>query len=424
MSARSYLSGNRPYRLEYIRETAAGTTPVNATWYRFSDRARMFDPTIDPQGEGQRGLGDPDPDAHRVGTESSQITVEYDLQQKNASANTFEDNSGNPNDAVTDALDRDSDNRLPNRHTVVRRVEQSDLEASNTVSGNTSRDARFYVVGKGGTPTDPVLTIDPSNPNPVTVELPYEFEKVRVYKIDQPTSSEGSEEVWVESTDNGDTSQTVTIEDEGASTTEDISLNGTTQVQGSNTFSDIDSISLSGETAGDVNVYVDNSNSAGDLLATIRGQNSYDHGEGDLGVPALGASGTRDGSIGQNYEAVPTVTVERPDGTALADQVGTSSISVTNDVEATEQGGTPRPDLAVGDRTSMVEATVWGENESYQYVDEMLRTTATNINTTFTGGTLRVDNAVAMSTDWSEEASQAKAEIDVSFEGEGVAFFA
>jgi hypothetical protein len=61
----------------------------------------------------------------------------------------------------------------------------------------------------------------------------------------------------------------------------------------------------------------------------IARQNSYDHGEDDLGVLALG-SGSTPSSIGESYETPHRTTIERPDGTALSEEVMTADVAASN----------------------------------------------------------------------------------------------
>ena len=203
----SYESGLRGHRIEYIRESTVGVAPSDPAWNLFSDNVREIDFEHGAGISSQRGLGDPDSQGPFAGTEEGSVTVTYDLQQKSSSGNTFLDGSSNPNDAATDGLQRDSDNRIQNTHLIVDRYEQSGLTAGNTINGSTSRDTRQYWVAKGAYIDEVTLAGDPSDGQPISVELSYECEKVRHYQIDQPTSSEGSIELWANSTDSSDTTR-------------------------------------------------------------------------------------------------------------------------------------------------------------------------------------------------------------------------
>lgn len=426
-AAESPESGVRNARTEFVRETTHGEYVSNPAWELFSDRVREFTPDFGGGVEGARGRGDPDPDAAFAGTEDSSLTLVYDLQQKSGTGNTFHDGSANPNDAATDFIERDSDNRILNTHTVVDRIEQSDLDAGNTVSGATSRDTRQYVVALGAR-GEVTITSDPSDGLPVQVELEYgAIEKLRRYQIDQPTTSEEPIELWVESTDNGDTSQTLTVQGtdtNDANQEEDISLNGTTQVQSTNTYKTVDAPELDSETAGDVNVYVDDGSgtSAGDQISVLRGQNYYDHSEGDLGVSALG-SGSHASAIGESYELPHSVSLERPDGTDLAANAHweATEFAVANNYASDPQGGTPRPDISAGDREATVDTTVWGETEAVTRTTEHLGTVTDNVRMVFSGGHLQTDSAFESEVgEDGYNASAAKSMVDVTYTGTGV----
>lgn len=416
---KAYEGGLRNQRLEFVRESTTGVTPSNPSWNLFSDTARLFEPEPSSEGEAQRGLSDAFPNNHFASTESHQLTVTYDYQQAVASG-------GSAQGAGYDALQRDSDQRIPNTHTVVRRMSQSDIDAANTWNGSTSYDTRKYVVGKGGYPATWTMTIDPSESQPVNIELEYEFEKIRVYQIDQPGSAS---QLAAKSTDSNDTSQSLTIQGTdgtGSNAEESGTLSGTTLVEFTTSFDNIDAIELDSETAGDVEVYLDTDGTSGsitqgDQLAVIRGQNSYDHGEGDLGVPALG-TGSHASAIGSSYELPPTVIIERPDGTTLADEVGVSSIVVESEIDDASRTETGRPALSAGDITPQVEATVFGETEYYQSVDEMLRLATNNLRHEFQeiSETIQVDNATPLEVSASDEASQSKKETEITYQGEGI----
>lgn len=408
---KSYESGIRPYRLEYIRETTVGTTPTDPAWELFSDNATAFDPSLDPDVSPLEGLGDPYPKDHYAGFEEDSLTVSYHLQEKTSSGNTLLDGSSNPNDAATDGLQRDADNRLQSTHSVVRRIDQSDLDASNTVNGSTSLDTRQYLVGKGGYVSNVTLTGDANeDPTLVMVELEYEFEKVRSYKIDQPASSTTIDVISADANDSG----TVTVEDEGANTSEDITISANGTASGTSSFSDIDAVELSAEQAGDITI----SDGTNDLMV-IEGQASYDHGVGDLGVPALG-SGSHASAIGQSYENFVGDTVEQPSGTTLADSIVVTEMSIDNDVNANPKSTGPSRALSAGRASPQAEVTIFGEAEHHRKLVDAYTTDSDNLIWTLTGGSIQLDAAQALEAEASEDAGQSFKEVDVTYEGQGV----
>lgn len=422
MTSKSYESGIQPYRIEFIRESTRGTVPSNPSWNLFSDNVRTNEPTISSNTEMQEGLGDPDAVGAFAGTETAEMTVTYDLQQ------WLIDGSSNAQDASYDGVSRNSDNRLENSHSVVRRIDVGSLDSGNTINGSTSLDTRLYFVGKGGLVDEVTFTMNLESGQPIQVEVTYQFEKGRVYQVDQPSSSTG---FAIESTDSGDTSQTLTIENEDAGKSEDVSLNGTTLVGTTTTdFADIDALSLDSETTGDVKIYVNSGStstpSKGDQLAVLYGQSSYDQGEGDLGVPALG-SGSHASAIGSSYELpLDGDTFELPGGTAIADDVSATEVSFSNNVEARSTDDGPRPLLIEGGREAEVSATVVGQRETYQQTVDMLRTTAQNYKWTASDpsgdtGSVTLSNVKTTDVGEAEEPQQDAIEVDLTLsQQEGV----
>lgn len=407
-------AGIQPYRLEFVRETTKGVTPDNPDWSLFSDNARSFEPALDPAIQAQEGLGDVDYAGSFAGNEQGELSVLYDLQQ------WLIDGSSNALDASYDGVERDSDNRLPNTHSVVRRIDVSSLDAGNTINGSTSYDTRLYFVGKGGKVDEAVFTANIDSGQPIAVELSYLFEKGRYYQIDQPDSGTL---LTVKSTDSSDTSQTLTIEDEDAGTTEDVSLDGTNVVSTSSQFSDIDALELDAETVGDVVVSInDGTNSSpteGDNLAKLYGQTSYDQGEGDLGVPALG-SGSHASTISSSYELpLDGDKIELPSGTALSNNITSTEMTFSNNVDpkATDDG--PRPTLVEGGRDAEVSATVFDETETYAKTIEMLKNTSQNFKWTPSDpngdtGSITLGNTDITDVSEAEEARQDVIEVDVT----------
>lgn len=414
MSAPSYESGQRPARIEFVRESTLGTTPADPSFEAYSDAVRSFEPAVTPNTAAQDALGDSDSAGSYIGVEESELVITYDLQR------WLTDGSGNAVDAAYDAFARDADNRLPNSHTVVRRMEQTGIDASNTVSGNTSYDTRQYWVGRGGAIDEAVLTGDPSEGGPVQVEATYAFERLRPHQIDQPDSDTL---LAVKSSSSNDTSQSVTIEDEGASTTETVSLDGTTVVSTSSTFSGIDAVELSAETEGTVTVAIntgtDTSPTEGDALTKLKGTGDYDSDDGDLGVPALG-SGSHAGSVGSNYELLEDGdTVDLPDGTAIGDNIAAIEVSVSNNINRQGRASSAGPAIAAEKRECEIAATVFGESEEFGHVMDSVTTNPMDFKWTFSDGptdtgSLTISNAKVLEVGATEEPHQSVKEVEIT----------
>lgn len=359
-------SGIRNRRVEFVRESTVGDAPADPAWNAFSDTLDTgLIVSSDAQIEGQRGVGDVNVQNFYAGPEDHSATIDYHLQK------FFVDGSGNPEDAAGDAIVRDANNDVANTHTVVDRYEAGD-------------GTRVYRVLKGGYPNIGEITGDPSTALPIMLSLEYEAKKIRSYKASQPSSSTT---LSVQSSDAADTTQTLTIEDEGASTSEDVSLNGTTAVTTTATFSDIDAFELDAETEGDVTI----TDGSGTTFVTIHGANHYDGVEGDLGVPALGA-GSHAGQIGTAYERFLDDNVTR-DGSALAVEIRSASASISNNYDKTAVAGTKCQAIHEGVQDGELSATVAGDFKEHSDMEDHLAAEELDVVWNFSGGSLTFSGA-------------------------------
>jgi hypothetical protein len=420
----TYEGGLRPHRLWFVREDSEGVAPSDPDWNLYSDAVNGFDPDVDPGVDPQMVLGDPDPQEFFAGTMAPTLTVAYDLQQKSGAGNTFVDGSGAPNDAATDGFQRNSDNEIQNTHTILRRMTQSGIKGSNTVNGSTSKDTRQYMVFLGAHP-DPTLVHDPSEATPVGIEIDYTCEKAEIHQIDQPPDA--GRQIAVKSTDSGDTSQTVTIQgtDDGDNAAEeDVPLNGTTLEDTDTSFTAIDAVELSAEAAGTVEVYEDDDSAndsvtQGDQLMAIKGQNDYDHGEGDLGAPALG-TGSEPSGIDQPHETPHGTTINRAGGTALSEEVMTADIAASNNFTDDSRTAGPRPLVVAEGREATADVTITGETEYRDKITDALQTSFDNFVYDLDGGGITLDDAAVLEATHSEDTEQGYFEVDVSLRGQEV----
>lgn len=362
-------SGFRNRRVEFVREDSTGEVPADPSWNLYSDTldtALVID--SDAQIEEQRGVGDVNVQNFFAGPEDHTASIDYHLQ------NYFVDGSGNALDAAGDAIVRDA---------------EKDVTSHSAVDRYTSSDGtRVYRVMKGGFPNIGDISGDPSSALPIMLSLEYEAKKIRSYKASQPDASTTLEVV---SSDAGDTTQTLTIEDEGANSTEDVSLNGTTAVTTTTTFDDIDAFELDGECVGDVTI----SDGSGNTLVTIRGADYYDGVEGDLGVPALGA-GSHASEIGTSYERFLDDDVTRG-GSSLAIEIRSASASISNNYDKTPIAGTKCQAIHEGVQDGELSATVAGEFVEHSDMEEHLGNKKFDVVWEFTGGTLTFAGAALTS---------------------------
>lgn len=389
--------GLRNHRTEFVPETTIAEPPTDPAWELFSDRLQRFVPSIGPQFDQTRKVGDADVQANDRGPEDDELTVAYLLQR------WLVDGSGDAQDAAGYGLLRDGDNFLPATHTIV------DRESKST-GGEAGGGLRIYRVALGAYINSVTIPGDADRGSPIEVELGYTARKIRSYALSQPSAGTTLDIV---STDASDTMD-VTIEDDGAATSETNSLNGTTTVTTTSSFSSIDAVWLSEEPTGNVTV----SDGSGNTLLTIYGSSEYDDVEGDRGIPLLG-SGSHASAIGTSFEKFLGHQVQRG-GSAMADVLSSVSLEVTNELATPAQVGSLQRAIEVGNREVTIQANTHGTQESHDRMIESLRAVGADIVWTFSGGTLTVKDAVL--TDPGEktvEVGQAIMQEDNTFTGEG-----
>lgn len=270
-----------------------------------------------------------------------------------------------PNDPAADGILRDELNQLRNSHLVVYRREHA--------GGNDSAGIREYTVIRGAKVASAEATNDPTASQPILMSLEYEPRKVRSYLIHQPSASTGLE---VSSTDDSDTMD-ITVEDEGAGTTETVSLNGTTTVPITGPFTDIDAVWLSDNPTGDITV----TDGSGTTIVEIQGGLSQsDDGQpvdGDRGIPPLG-SGSHASEIGTSYEHFIGDRLERPAGSGIRPRVSSANWTVENDFGDEQTHVSKLPVIDEGNRTVSMGTDVAGPQVSHEnFVDALTKSQQT-----------------------------------------------
>lgn len=360
-------SGIQDHRVEFVRESSPGTTPADPAWNLYSDTLESaLVVSADAQIEEQYGVGDVNPNGFFTGPEDHTASIEYHLQ------NWFVDGSGNPLDAAGDALVRGTNGEIQNTHTIVDRATRAD-------------GTRVYTVLTGGHPNLSELTGDPGSGMPVLASLDYEAKLARRYKAAQPSA----EQLTVKSTSANDTTQTLTIENDDATTTDDVPLNGTTGVvtetdaAAAITFDSIDAFKLDAETEGDVII----EDSSANELARIKA--------GDFGVPLLGA-GSHAGAIGTSYEQFIDDTITRG-GNAIAAELRSAGLSASNSYEKAGVAGSTEQAIHAGQQSIELSATIAGDFAGYDSMEEHLRGTEADIVWTMDGGTITLSKCALTS---------------------------
>lgn len=391
-------AGVRNWRIEWIRETSQGVTPDNPSWNLYSDHVvNWWDWEPEANKTQVQPAGDPDPDFTAPGSETHEATISYWLQD------WLVDGSGNAQDAAADAMLVSSDNSLNNTHSVVARMDVS-------TGGNDSGGYRVYHVGKGGHPSEVTIPFEVDEGSPVQPELSYMFSKFRTYVIHQPDSSD-----TLDITNNGSSSVDVTIENEGAGTTETNTVAAGSTVTTTASFGDIDAVELSTDVDGDV-VIEDSTDT--NTLMTIKGNDSYTT-EGDLGVPTLG-TGSHASAIGTNYVIFNDDTYDYS-GTEIAAEIISGELNVSLELEDNSVVGNSRRNIHSTGRRTTWSATVAGPRESVDQVADYLTQQSFDIKWTADEGSVTGSNAEHFSPGTSDfEAGSGKNERSLTFQSPGL----
>lgn len=388
-------SGLRNHRVEFVRESNLGQRLENPEFGKYSTSISEISWTSDATLEPRRGIGTADPIEHLRGPETHEVELVYDMVKFPV------DESGDPNDASYDAIPRDSDNKVANSHTYVNRESKSRVSAESTLSGETARPTHTYTVARGGLVDEGSIIGDPSDSQPVTVELSYIFQKARSFQIDQPTSDEGPASLCVKSTVSDDAGIDVTIEDESASATETLTLGGssgsdaTTLQATTGSFSSVDAFYLSGETQGDVTLHINSGTEStpqeGDVISRIYGIETYRGIEGDLGVPALGDSGSREDISGQSVINFLGDTITWNDE-PFPHEIQSMTITAENNVEEVERSQSFAMGVFGANRTLTAEATMYGETATHTLLVDHLTNATQDLTWEMKEGEITLEN--------------------------------
>lgn len=404
--------GLRDHRLEFDYESTEGSLETNGTFEPFSNEITGVTWTPDGQIDARRGLGNVDPYGHDRGPETHELTNTFRLQGTIEA--TFYTNSvaTKHNHPVWDAMARDADGLMYNTYTIVER------EKFNS-GGVNDTGYRVYTVAQGGKPNSVPIPGDPGDGQPAEVEIPYQCEKVRSYRIDQPQSDYDSS---IAVTGPGSVGTVVIQDDAGA--TESITGVGGGTTKATYAGSYIDAVYLTNEASQQVNIQGygtfggGTAGSVGATLMTIKGSEDYDDLEGDRGVP-FGShfSGPQHGTAFQHLVG-DTINWAGDD---LAFGISSVELSVDNNTETTPRQGLKRQRVFAGERTIQQTATVYGKDESHDKIMAHLQNKTGTIEWNMTSNVITVNGASLIdSPDRSFESGQAFMELDNTFEGTGL----
>lgn len=346
-------------RFEWIEESTFGEAPSDPSWNRFSDYiadAPGWDGGPDIS-EGN-AVGSGDIVEITRGAEEHTITVEYWLQR------ALVDGSGNVQDPVSEPFVHDYDTEL-NSHSIQFRREV-------TEGGNDSSGFRMYTVGLGCKPVSATIPGDPGESQPQAPELEYQCHYARSHVIHQPSAG-----TTLDVSNAGTTSVDVTIEDEGASTTETVTVAGGSTTTTTESFSDIDVIWIASGTP-DGKITVTDGSGTTLLEDGLAGTGTEDP-DYEKGIPPLG-SGSHGGAIGNDPERYLGLNSDiQRGGSSLADRVHSYDLSAEIDASSEPVVGSRMPEVDAGTRTVSVDTDVAGPFESTSQLTEFFRGTENDV---------------------------------------------
>jgi hypothetical protein len=357
-------------RLEWVEESTVGEPPSDPSWNKFSDYIDNFTGTPGLSVSENEAVGSGDTVRNIRGAETdNSLTVEYWLQR-------FPTSGGSVVDPIAEPFLHDYNDEYPSHTVVYRRI-------SNT-GGADGAGFRQYSVAFGALPTSATIPGDPGEDSPQSLELGYDSaERYRTYVIDQPSAGTT---LTVESTDSAadDGNVTVTVEDEGAATSEQIDVGAT----GTETFSDIDAIYVSsGEPQGDISI----TDGSGTTFLTLDGINT-DGIDYDRGIPPLG-TGSHASDIGNNPERYLFLNTNSIFNSGeIAERIHQFDLTCEVDTSVEPQQGTRRPTIDPGTRTVEADVDIAEDTGSTNRIREFLRGTTGDIVYTL-GGTAQGSGA-------------------------------
>lgn len=361
-------------RFEWVPETTVGEAPSNPSWNKFSDYLASA-PGWDGGVETNEGnaVGSGDVVNITRGQEEHSFSVEYWLQR------ALTDGSGNAVDPAAIPLVHDYQTELES-HTLVFRRET-------TSGGNFGAGFRSYTVGLGQKPLSATIPGDPGESSPQAISLEYTGEYGNSHVIHQPSSS-----TTLDITNNGTNSVDVTVEDEGAATSETITVSGGSTVTTVNSYADVDAIYIaSGTPDGDISVT--DGGGTNILDDPLKGTGTTDP-DYDVGIPPLG-SGSHATNIGNDPERFLGLNAGATYGGAdIADRLHSFDFSVELDSDTPAVVGTRQGPVDEGVRTATLDADVAGPYESTKQMQNHLNGVVNGLDL-FLGGT---DSASAAST--------------------------
>jgi len=399
--------GLRDHRIDYSPEEIVGTMEAGGTFDIFGKQITTFDWGPDAAVSPRRAIGDPNPQNFDRGPESHDLTIDYYLQGE-IDATYRADTSMDCERPICSGMLRNDDNLIPYSYTVV------DREKFHS-GGTQGTGYRTYVVVEGFKPGNPSMPGDPGDGAPIEVSLSGQAEKIRSYRIDQPSTS------ITDIAFTGGTGEAIVQDDTGGTTP--VTLGGTSTSTYPETT--IDAVYLTKEATGVVKLY-EGTDDTGPQLMEIKGSDSYDNLEGDRGVPYHkirhdNLDGVDDPGYGTTYQSLVGDTIQWA-GDDLAFAINSAELSVNQNLETSALQGKKRQRIFASNRDIELTTTVYGKDESRDKTMSYLQKESGNIEWNMDSNTITVQGAVLTdSGNRTVEDGQAFMETDTTFNGTSLA---
>lgn len=359
-------------RIEYVEETTEGETPTDPAWEVLTDYLDEF--TFSP-GAGREGIevvGQGDIKDMFRAAEEPEATTSYYKQEG------FVGSSGDPLNPAGEILTYDYTCDLQSYTFEYRR--------ETTCDGNFDAGFREYAVLTGAKPVEVTDPGDPSAANPIIEDLSWDVGRARAYVIHQPDSS-----TTLDVENQGSDSVDVTIEDEGAATSETVTVSGGSTVTTTSTFDNVDAIFAESEHDGDI-VVTDGSGT--NVLDSFLAGTDTDGVESERGVPPLGA-GSHGSAIGTDPTEYQFIGVDQINynGGSLSDRIHALDLTVSIDTSREPVQGSRRTAIDVGMRSVEIDADTAGPFETAERIQQQFHNISGDFVYSFPDNDVTVNNA-------------------------------
>jgi hypothetical protein len=384
-------------RFEYVAESTEAEPPTDPSWSVLGDCIQ--DLSASPNGNREysfcAGSGSTKTDYR--GAEEHEFTTELFKERG------FVDSNGDAIYPAADPLLYDYSDEYPTYTFQYRREVSS--------GGNFDSGFREYFVAFGARVEELSNPGDPSEGNPIVESLQWAASKSRPYVIHQPSSG-----TTLDVINNGSDSVEVTIEDEGASTSETVVVSGNSTTTTTESFADIDVIWVTSDHAGDIEV---TDGSGTNVLDQPLAGSDTDNVESEQGIPPLGA-----GSHGSAVNGTPSdylfqgVDTINWQSAALSDRIHALDLTVGLEMDRNAQAGTRKQAIDTGTRTAEADADVAGPYESAKLIRDQFRNESGDFVYSYPDNDVILKNAsISDSPDYTRSAGETNFIPSVTFRG-------